>query len=94
MKNAIIRKDLARNIAKIYKCLANAKDWLWLREIARRTNLNHKTVGRILDKYFSHFIDERILETPFRVRLIKLKEGVSLENIYTFIILKEKLKEF
>lgn len=88
-----MRNDLKRNVAKIYKCLVSSKDWLWIREIARRTGLNHKTVSRILSNYFSHFIDERVLESPFRVRLIKLKEDVKLENIYTYIILKEKIKK-
>ena len=88
-----MRKDLAKNIAKIYKCLAESPDWLWIREIARRTGLNHKTVSRLLDNYFSHFINERPMEQPFRVRLVKLKENVTLENIMTLAAIKEKFKE-
>lgn len=88
-----MRKDLAENIAKIYKCLAETTDWLWIREIARRTGLNHKTVSRLLDKYFSHFIDERYMEQPFKVRLVRLRENVTLENIMTLATIRDKLKE-
>jgi predicted DNA-binding transcriptional regulator YafY len=86
-----MRRDVIRNILKIVECLNNAKDWMWIRQIARKTNLHHKTVSRLIDTYLSIFIEEQSLE-PFKIRMIRLKEGVSLDSIHRFFVLKEKLE--
>ena len=86
-----MRKDTAENIIKIVKCLKGAEEgWLWIREIARRTNLHHKTISRLIDNHLTMFVDMQTME-PFNVRMIKLKPGADLNGIYRFISTMEKL---
>lgn len=85
------RKDEMENVLKILLILKKISGWIWIREIARRVNLHHKTVSRLLDKYFKPFIEEqRIL--PFRARLIKLKEDIDIEKFVAYWKIK-KLQE-
>ena len=82
-----IRKDTIKNILKIVKCLEQAEDWLWYRECARRTGLHHKTVARLIANYLHDFVEERELE-PFKVKLIRLKPGVTTEGIARYLRVK------
>lgn len=85
------RSDELENVLKILIVLKKLNGWIWIREIARRVNLHHKTVSRILDKYFRPFIEEqRIL--PFRARLIRLKDNIDEEKFIAFWKIK-KLQE-
>ena len=86
-----MRKDTIRNIFKIVNCVSQAGNWIWYREIGRRTGLHHKTVARLVESYLSMFIDTQEVE-PFRVKMIKLKPGADLEKIARFLSVKEKLK--
>ena len=86
-----IRKDTARNLLKIINYLNEKKDWTWIREIARKTNLHHKTVSRLISNHLQIFIEEQTLE-PFRIRMIRLKPYLDIKNIYKFLALKERLK--
>jgi hypothetical protein len=82
-----MRKDELENVAKIFKVLDEANGWLWIREIARRTNLNHKTVSRLLNKYFLPFIEVQYL--PFRVKLVKFKEKISFKKFLNYWKIKK-----
>ncbi len=88
-----MRKVKIENIAKIFKCLNEANGWLWIREIGRRTNLNHKTVSRLLNRYFEPFIEVQELE-PFRTKLVRMNKKISWEAFLQYVKLKEveKLK--
>jgi len=86
-----MRKDTAENIIKIVKCLKGAEEgWLWIREIARRTNLHRKTVSRLVDNHLSMFVDIQTME-PFNVRMIRLKPGTDINGVYRFLSTMEKL---
>jgi len=88
-----MRKDNIKNIIKIVNCLKEAENgWLWIREISRRTGLHHKTVSRLIELHLTMFVEEQSME-PFNVKMIKLKEGVDLNNIYRFLTVMEKVKE-
>ncbi|MEM5882087.1 MAG: hypothetical protein QXS69_01315 [Candidatus Aenigmatarchaeota archaeon] len=85
------RKDELENVLKILLVLKKINGWIWLRELARRTKLHHKTVSRLLYKYFQPFIEEQKL-LPFRARLIRLKEDINIEKFIAFWKIK-KLQE-
>ena len=88
-----MRKDTVKNIIKIVNCLKEAENgWLWIREISRRTGLHHKTVSRLIDTHLTMFLDEQSME-PFNVKMVKLKEGTDLNNIYRFLSVMEKVKK-
>ena len=87
-----MRKDTIRNIVKIVQCLKNAEEgWLWIREIARRTELHHKTVSRLIDKHLEMFIDRQTME-PFNVEMIRLKAGTDINGIYRYLTVMEKIE--
>jgi hypothetical protein len=87
-----MRKDTIRNIVKIVQCLKNAEEgWLWIREIARRTELHHKTVSRLIDKHLEMFIDRQTME-PFNVEMIRLKTGTDINGIYRYLTVMEKIE--
>jgi len=81
-----------RNIVKIVKCLKQAEEgWLWIREVARRTGLHHKTVSRLIDRHLSMFVEIERLE-PFNVRMLRLKPGVDINGIFKFLSVMEKIE--
>jgi len=86
-----MRKDTAENVIKIVRCLKAAeRGWLWVREIARRCNLHHKTVSRLIDNHLAMFVDEQTLE-PFNVKMIRLKPDANIDSMLKFLAVKEKL---
>ena len=88
-----MRKDAAENVVKIVKCLKKAEGgWLWLREIARRCNLHHKTVSRLIDKHLSMFIETQTME-PFNVQMIRLKPDTDINGIFRFLTVKDKIED-
>ena len=56
--------------------LETEPEGLWIREIARRTKLDHKTVSYYIDRYHELF-DEQTIEGPTKplFRLVKLRPG-------------------
>ena len=68
----LMRKDEQKNLENIRNCLKNSEKWLWYREIARQTDLHHKTVGRLIRKHLELEIETHI-NLPFRFRMIRLK---------------------
>jgi len=86
-----MRKDAAENVIKIVRCLKEAEEgWLWIREIARRCDLHHKTVSRLIDNHLSMFLETQDME-PFNVHMIRLKPGTDVNGIFKFLSIKEKL---
>jgi len=86
-----MRKDAAENVIKIVRCLKEAEGgWLWLREIARRTHLHHKTVSRLIDKHLVMFIETQNME-PFNVRMIRLKPDSDVNNIFRYLSVRDKI---
>ena len=88
-----VRKDTAENIIKIVKCLKEANEnWLWIREISRRTNLHHKTVSRLIRNNLSMFIDQQTME-PFNLTMIRLKSNTDINGIFRFLSVMEKVNK-
>lgn len=88
-----MRKDTIENIIKIAKCLKQAEEgWLWVREIARRCKLHHKTVSRLLDRHLGMFIEVQSME-PFNVRMVRLKPGTDINGIFRFLTVMEKINK-
>lgn len=86
-----MRKDAVENVIKIVRCLKQAEGgWLWVREIARRCNLHHKTVSRLINKHLSMFVETQTME-PFNVYMIRLKPGADANGIFRFLAVKDKL---
>ncbi len=86
-----MRKDTVENVIKIVKCLKQSEEgWLWIREIARRTNLHHKTVSRLVDNHLTMFVDVQRLE-PFNVEMIRLKPGTDVNGIFRFLSVMDKI---
>jgi len=86
-----LRKDKVENIVKIVKCLREAEGgWLWYREIARRCNIHHKTVSRLVNRHLTMFVDIQKLE-PFNVEMIRLKPGTDVNGIFRFLNVMEKI---
>lgn len=77
------RKDEMENVLKILIVLKRLNGWIWIRELSRRVNLHHKTVSRLINKYFQPFIEEQKI-VPFRARLIKLKEDIDIEKFIAY----------
>lgn len=70
---------------RILRCLAEAKakghEFLWIRELARRTGINMGTVNWILYRYlYPEYIEfpnvDPLLEKGLKIRPIKLKDSV------------------
>jgi hypothetical protein len=77
-------------IAKIYKALAESGDWMHIAGIAQKTGLNQVTVRYYLDTHMKKFIDETRIAPTIKLRLVKLKEGITLQDIIKRIeILKD-----
>lgn len=85
------RKDVIKNLIKIIKCLEASKDWLWYREISRRTGLHHKTISRLIEKYLTIFLDIQNME-PFNIRMVRLKPGTDTNSIIKFLVIKERIE--
>ncbi len=66
----------SRSLNLIVLTLQSAPDGLWIREIARRTKLDHKTVAYYVTRYPELF-EEQTIEGPHKpiFRIIKLKPG-------------------
>ena len=66
----------SKNLNLIIMTLKDAPDGLWVREIARRTKLDHKTVSYYVDRYTDLF-DVQTVEGPKKpiFKLVKLRPG-------------------
>ncbi len=86
-----MNRNSLKNLLKIVSCLKNAEEgWLWPREIARRCNLDHKTVTRLIDRHLSNFLETQTFD-PFRVHMVRLKPGVDERSVLSFLAVREKI---
>lgn len=72
------------------KYLETEQGWTWIREIARKTGLHHKTVSRLIDLHLGMFLDTQEME-PFRLRMVKLKPDASVNGILRYLSVRDKL---
>ena len=91
-KDRSVRKGIDYNkVAKIWKTLAEAEDYLSIRETARRSGLDESTTRRYISNYLERFVDVQEIIPGLRLKLIKLKAGISFESIVKWLRIKEKL---
>jgi len=84
----------------ITKILIETKEWIWVRELARKCKMPLSTVHYYLEKHLNRFFDE-INTSQFisyedgekypKLRLLKIKDGVSLQNVVKWLKIKEKI---
>lgn len=79
-------------LTKIWNVLNENSDWLHIAEISRRTGIDDCTVRWYLDNYLKGAIDEEKIVPTIRLRLIKLKSGMSLESYIMALKLIRKVK--
>ncbi len=74
-------KPNEETMKRLYQVLLNAEDWLWIREISRRSRLPEATVRRYMNIHMADMIEEvdagEDLSKVVKIRLIKLKPGVK-----------------
>lgn len=85
-----MRKDTIKNLIKIVKCLETEEGWTWIRQIARKTGLHHKTVSRLVDIHLKMFLEAQEME-PFKLRMVKLKPSTDVNGILRYLSVKEKI---
>ena len=81
----------SKNLNLIIIALKDAPDGLWIREIARRTKLDPKTVAYYVSRYQDLF-EEQSIEGPRKpvFKLIKLRPGaLTRPGVLLSKILKE-----
>ncbi len=66
----------SRNLNLIILALKDAPDGLWIRELARRTRLDPKTISYYIERYAELF-EEQSVEGPKKpiFKLVKLRPG-------------------
>jgi hypothetical protein len=67
-------------LTKIWNALAENGDWLHVAEISRRSKIGECTVRWYLDNYLKDAIEEERIVPTIRLRLVRLKNGLSLES--------------
>lgn len=86
-----MRKDTIKNIIKIVKCLESEEGWTWIRDIARKSGVHHKTVSRLIDLHLSMFLETQEME-PFKLRMVKLKSDADMNGILRYLAVKNKIE--
>jgi len=90
-----------KKIFIIVKTLENINNWVWIRELTRKSKLPLSTVHYYLEKHLNQFIEEINTEqflncekgTNYpKLRLIKLKKGVTPEKAIKWFKMKDKFK--
>ena len=100
MKPGRPSKPDMKKIFLIIKTLEKINNWVWIRELSRTTKISLSTLHYYLEKHLNQFIEEINTEDLLsyeknknypRLRLIKLKEGVTAEKVVKWFKLKEKI---
>ena len=86
-----MRKDTIKNVIKIVKCLQSEEGWTWIRDIARKTGIHHKTVSRLIDMHLNMFLETQEME-PFKLRMVRLKSGTDINAILRYLSVKNKIE--
>ncbi|MDI6825983.1 MAG: winged helix-turn-helix transcriptional regulator [Candidatus Aenigmarchaeota archaeon] len=68
----MVRKPDPEKIEKIRKLLKENPEGLWIREIARRSNLTKSTVSKYVNEYMKDEIED-VWKRGF-IRIVRLKE--------------------
>ncbi len=93
------RPDL-KKVFIILKVLEKINNWVWIRELSRETKIPLSTLHYYLEKYLNQFLDEINTEQILnyekeknypKLRLIKLKDGVTAEKTIKWFKIKDKL---
>lgn len=79
-------------LVKIWNALVEAGDWMHIAGIARKTGINECTVRYYLDKYLKIGIEETRIDPKIKLRLVRIKPGVKLENILKALNLIKKVR--
>ena len=79
-------------ITKIWTVLAQSGDWIHVAEISRRTKMDECTVRWYLNHYLSNAIDEERIGPKIKLRLIRLKTGLTLESYIKALNYINKIK--
>lgn len=98
MKNKIKRNrkvgkgfDIEK-LTKIWNTLAENSDWMHVAEISRRSSIDECTVRWYLDNYLKDAIEEERIVPTIRLRLVRLKVGLSLESYVNALNYIKKIK--
>lgn len=93
-KDRKVRRGVDFNkVAKIFKTLFEAQDWMTMRRIAMVSGLKEGTTRHYLVKHLDKFIDVQEVVPDLRLKLVKLKPGVSYNRVEKWLKIKEKLKD-
>ena len=79
-------------LTKIWNVLAENGDWLHVAEISRRSNIDECTVRWYLDIYLKDAVEEERIVPTIRLRLVRLKNGLSLESYINALNYIKKIK--
>lgn len=89
-----------KKVFTIVKTLENINTWTWIRGLSRKSKIPLSTLHFYLENHLNSFIDEintgeflnyQKEENYPKLRLIKLKDGVTAENTIKWFKIKEKL---
>ncbi len=88
-----IGKSMLEKIGKVIFVLKEAEDWIYIREIARKTEIHPQTVSNILNKYLNSFIlTQNFNEYGFRIKLVKIKDkNTDLEKLLRYLNIVNKI---
>ncbi|MCD6226697.1 MAG: hypothetical protein J7J93_02795 [Candidatus Aenigmarchaeota archaeon] len=93
------RPDL-KKVFIILKALEKINNWVWIRELSRKTKIPLSTLHYYLEKHLNQFLEEINTEQFLnyekeknypKLRLIKLKDGVTTEKAIKWLKIKDKL---
>jgi hypothetical protein len=75
------RKPNEKTMKRLYLTLLNAKDWVWLRELARRSKIPESTVRKYINYHMADMIEEMNLGEDLtkivKIRLVRLKPEIK-----------------
>ncbi len=92
-KNRQVRKGMdVKKFTAIWKVLEEAGDWLHINEIARRSGVNEVTVRYYINNYFTNAIKDQRINDKIKLRLIKLKDNVSIDSHLRFLKVMTSIK--
>lgn len=88
-----VRKGIDyKKLARIFLVLKESEDWLHIAEVARRAQLNQATVRWYLDHYLKNAIEESKIHPKIRIRMVKLKPGITFKNLTMVLESLRKIK--
>jgi hypothetical protein len=88
-----MRASTRENLYKIFICLKQAEErYLSLNMIAKAINKHPFSVSRLIERYFTPFIEEGHIAN-LKIRPIRLKDPtLTLEQFQSYLKIEEKIK--